>query len=1070
MPFNGIRNLRSANESVKLEMWQLQEIERCTKDPIYFIRHYVYINTKDEGTQLMKTYPFQDEAIRRFLKYRFNINRWSRQVGKSTIVRAFILWYAMFHEDQLIAMLANKLMLAKEQLQLLRESYLNLPFWLQPGVKLWNKMSIQFANGCRIIIAASSSDGIRGFSPNLLYLDEFAFLRPGMADEFMASVFPTISSGKKTRVIITSCVVKDTMVFTPDGIKTVGDFIIDDGRELGYEVPEYQVLGRYGMNRGHIMHNDGDPKETRIIRTRYSEVETSLMHKFWSCRDGEYKIRRAHELRVGDYVMVKYGMNCWGNDKIDYDDTKEPLKYHLGKISEITEELAYLFGLYIAEGNAQNTKRSKYVNITCGDDISTILNQLGLHYSCYDSIHYRISSKSLVMLFEQVGFDLSLHAITKVIPPRLLHMSKKCVAAMLRGMFDGDGTTDLRRKRIGYTSTSKKLIDQIRILLANFGILSTVSDRHTKPTKKVKVVSHVWNIEINQQAMVEKFFEEIGFGFNRKQMRSTTQNGRKNRPSRYDYIPYAASEIRRLKKEKILTNNEFKLTGGICDKNDVHLNRKLVLDIKSKLPEEVWAKYAVFRNAEPDCIWTQITNIDTGYNKVYDFSLDDDNFDGYGDDGQWAHSVVHNLLICAQTPAGMNHFYRMWEDAVDEATATAHDLQAKYVRSTVLWNEVPGRDEQWGLDEKLRCGEERFRQEYECEFIGSAVTLIDYRTLQHLHPDKPMAHPRIPDDYQLRIYGRPLNPQQMEMDESVYIAALDTGYGMRQDYHVLQILYAKSSTKLEQVLTLSSNSVTVEDFCAVSFALLRKYHFPALTIEYNGGSGALAYQTMTAALQYPNMVDYDSYFRGMYSTTTTKSQAVMLLKTYIQKNYLLIHDEKTINELMSFTRPTKNTWGASGGNHDDHVTSLYWAVYHAYSPYFQGKMEEISLDDVVRTVFAPAAEIADMRNVAEQVRNPQIVQEQRGIAELAGNQRMLPQVQPQPVRATVYDGVPQQYQYGPPQGYQPNMQQPYQAYPPGYNHMQQHPAYQQQYQYPGSYPQGHGYPQQVQGPPMPSHV
>lgn len=627
MPFNGIHNLRSANESVKLEMWQLQEIERCTKDPIYFIRHYVYINTKDEGTQLMKTYPFQDEAIRRFLKYRFNINRWSRQVGKSTIVRAFILWYAMFHEDQLIAMLANKLMLAKEQLQLLRESYLNLPFWLQPGVKLWNKMSIQFANGCRIIIAASSSDGIRGFSPNLLYLDEFAFLRPGMADEFMASVFPTISSGKKTRVIITS------------------------------------------------------------------------------------------------------------------------------------------------------------------------------------------------------------------------------------------------------------------------------------------------------------------------------------------------------------------------------------------------------------------------------------------------------------TPAGMNHFYRMWEDAVDEATATAHDLQAKYVRSTVLWNEVPGRDEQWGLDEKLRCGEERFRQEYECEFIGSAVTLIDYRTLQHLHPDKPMAHPRIPDDYQLRVYGRPLNPQQMEMDESVYIAALDTGYGMRQDYHVLQILYAKSSTKLEQVLTLSSNSVTVEDFCAVSFVLLRKYNFPALTIEYNGGSGALAYQTMTAALQYPNMVDYDSYFRGMYSTTTTKSQAVMLLKTYIQKNYLLIHDEKTINELMSFTRPTKNTWGASGGNHDDHVTSLFWAVYHAYSPYFQGKMEEISWDDVVRTVFAPAAEIADMRNVAEQVRNPQIVQEQRGLAELSGNQRMLPQVRPQPVQATAYAGVPQQYQYGPPQGYQSNMQQPYQAYPPGYNHMQQHPAYQQQqYQYPGSYTQGYGYPQQVQGLPMASRV
>lgn len=1068
MPFNGIHNLRSANESVKLEMWQLQEIERCTKDPIYFILHYVYINTKDEGTQLMKTYPFQDEAIRRFLKYRFNINRWSRQVGKSTIVRAFILWYAMFHEDQLIAMLANKLMLAKEQLQLLRESYLNLPFWLQPGVKLWNKMSIQFANGCRIIIAASSSDGIRGFSPNLLYLDEFAFLRPGMADEFMASVFPTISSGKKTRVIITSCVVKDTMVFTPDGIKTVGDFIIDDGRELGYEVPEYQVLGRYGMSHGHIMHNDGAPKETRIIKTRYSKVETSLMHKFWSCRDGEYKIRRAHELCVGDFVMVKYGMNCWGNDAINYDDRSIPkIKHPLGKIDAITEDWAYFFGLYLAEGNFCDKPGHQSVTITCGDDISPLIKRLGLTAYHRDSFHYQIPNVGLVNLLKHIGLDPKLHANKKVIPPRLMRMSKKCAAAMIRGMFDGDGSAPAGRKRIMYASTSPRLIEQLRILLLNFGILSTLTERYTKPTRRVKVTSHIWNLEISQQSMVTLYFSEIGFGFERKMIMKSLQQEHSGKASRYDFIPYSAREIRRLKKEKIITNNEFKLLGGLCSKKAVHLNRNLILSIKNRLPYEVWSKYDVFRNAEPDCIWVPITEIGQGFNKVYDFSLDDNNPGGK----EWTHSVVHNSLVCFQTPAGMNHFYRMWEDAVDEATATAHDLQAKYVRSTVLWNEVPGRDEQWGLDEKLRCGEERFRQEYECEFIGSAVTLIDYRTLQHLHPDKPMAHPRIPDDYQLRVYGRPLNPQQMEMDESVYIAALDTGYGMRQDYHVLQILYARSSTKLEQVLTLSSNSVTVEDFCAVSFALLRKYHFPALTIEYNGGSGALAYQTMTAALQYPNMVDYDSYFRGMYSTTTTKSQAVMLLKTYIQKNYLIIHDEKTINELMSFTRPTKNTWGASGGNHDDHVTSLFWAVYHAYSPYFQGKMEEISWDDVVRTVFAPAAEIADMRNVAEQVRNPQIVQEQRGLAELAGNQRMLPQVRPQPVQATVYAGVPQQYQYGPPQGYQPNMQQPYQAYPPGYNHMQQHPAYQQQqYQYPGRYPQGYGYPQQVQGFPMASRV
>ena len=266
-----------------------------------------------------------------------------------------------------------------------------------------------------------------------------------------------------------------------------------------------------------------------------------------------------------------------------------------------------------------------------------------------------------------------------------------------------------------------------------FGILSNLYHVYTKPTKRVNVSSEVWNLEINQQDMVELYFKEIGFGLKRKSNTYLTQDQRKKRPSRYDYIPFAASEIRRLKKEKVLTNNEFKLTGGICDKHDIHLNRKLVLEIKSKLPEEVWSKYDVFKNAEPDCVWTPITEITKSFNKVYDFSLNDDNYDG----SEWAHSVIHNLNACFNTPQGLNHFYRMWEDAVDEDTASYLDLVSKYVRSTVKWNEVPGRDAQWGIDEKARIGEQKFRQEYECDFIGSAVTLSDFTILQKLKPSKP---------------------------------------------------------------------------------------------------------------------------------------------------------------------------------------------------------------------------------------------------------------------------------------------------------------------------------------------
>lgn len=542
MPFNGIFNLRDANESVVMTPYRIRELRKCAKSPIYFIRNYVYINTKDNGMQLMKTYPFQDAAIKRFLKYRFNINKWSRQVGKSTVVRAYILWYAMFHKDKLVAMLANKLMLAKEQLQLLRESYVALPYWLQPGVKLWNKMSIQFSNGCRIMVAASSPDGIRGFSPNLLYLDEFAFLRPGMADEFMASVMPTISSGKTTRIIITS------------------------------------------------------------------------------------------------------------------------------------------------------------------------------------------------------------------------------------------------------------------------------------------------------------------------------------------------------------------------------------------------------------------------------------------------------------TPNGLNHFYRMWEDGVDENKATPHELQAKYVRSVVLWNEVPGREPQWGIDEEARIGEQRFRQEYMCEFVGSATTLIDYKCLEHLHPDKPLPVPGVPKQYSLRLFDIPLPKQVLEKEDWTYVAALDTGFGMRQDYHVLQILLAKSSIRAEQVLVLSSNEVTVEDFCSMAASVLHMYGSPPLTIEYNGGSGMTAHKTMFEKLGYDNLINYDQYFRGIYSTNPIKTTAVMLLKLYVQRGYLKLKDETTINELMSFTKLNQFTWGGAGGNHDDHVTSLYWAVYFMESNWFPGKHEDIQFLDALEITFAGGALGEQMKTALITGADPVAIKEQKALADLEARQ------------------------------------------------------------------------------------
>ena len=534
MPFNGITNLRDAKESVKLKPWQLAEIKKCAEDPLYFMNNYMYINTKDHGMQLFKTWPFQDAAVKRFLKYRFNINRWSRQVGKSTIVRGFILWYAMFHGDQLVAMLANKLSLAKEQMQLLRDSYIALPFWLQPGVKLWNKMSIQFSNNTRIMVSATTGDGIRGFSPNLLYLDEFAFLRTGLADDFWASVLPSISSGNRTRVIITS------------------------------------------------------------------------------------------------------------------------------------------------------------------------------------------------------------------------------------------------------------------------------------------------------------------------------------------------------------------------------------------------------------------------------------------------------------TPYGMNLFYRLWEEGVDEETASYHDLMSKFVRSTVKWDAVPGRGPQWGIDEMARIGEQKFRQEYECEFVGSAITLIDYKILQKLKPTPPIPMAGTPVDYQIRMFQKPMPRQKLEVNQWTYIAAIDTGYGIRKDYHVLHILLARSNIDLEEVFVMSSNTVTIQDFCARAYIVLDGYGNPPLTIEYNG-PGMTTYSIMFNDLQYENLVNYDNKMRGMWATDTIKQSSVLLLKLYVERFYLKLHDETTINELMSFSPTTESgrKWGAVGGNHDDNVTSLYWCVYYAAMPWFEGKQVEMPFLEGIELAFTAIGNAAQDANRAIEFVKDKIAQREQ---------------------------------------------------------------------------------------------
>lgn len=180
----------------------VQEYAKCMKDPVYFAQSYVKVISLDRGLVPFKLYPYQQEMFGHFNDNRFNIVLACRQSGKSISSCAYLLWFALFHSEKTIAILANKGATAREMLGRITLMLENLPFFLQPGCKALNKGSIEFSNNSRIIAAATSGSSIRGMSVNLLYLDEFAFVE--RAAEFYTSTYPVVSAGKDTKIIITS--------------------------------------------------------------------------------------------------------------------------------------------------------------------------------------------------------------------------------------------------------------------------------------------------------------------------------------------------------------------------------------------------------------------------------------------------------------------------------------------------------------------------------------------------------------------------------------------------------------------------------------------------------------------------------------------------------------------------------------------------------------------------------------------------------------------------------------------------------------------------------------------------
>tara|TARA_B100002019_G_scaffold16915_1_gene13323 strand:+ start:608 stop:2251 length:1644 start_codon:yes stop_codon:yes gene_type:complete len=200
----GNPNLKKANVQQEWTKEELREYKRCMDDPQYFVEKYIMIVSLDEGLVPFKLYDFQKEMIGTFHNNRFTICKLPRQSGKSTTIIAYLLHYVLFNPTVNVAILANKAATARDLLGRLQLAYEHLPKWLQQGVMSWNKGSLELENGSKILASSTSASAVRGGSYNIIFLDEFAYVPANVAEQFFSSVYPTISSGKTTKVMIVS--------------------------------------------------------------------------------------------------------------------------------------------------------------------------------------------------------------------------------------------------------------------------------------------------------------------------------------------------------------------------------------------------------------------------------------------------------------------------------------------------------------------------------------------------------------------------------------------------------------------------------------------------------------------------------------------------------------------------------------------------------------------------------------------------------------------------------------------------------------------------------------------------
>ncbi len=291
----GNPNLKKGHTPSRFSKKQIEEVLKCMDDPKYFISSYLKIVTIDKGLVPFEMYPFQEKMVDTFHDNRFTICKLPRQSGKSTIIVSYLLHYVLFNDNVNVAILANKSSTARDLLGRLQLAYEHLPKWMQQGVLNWNKGSIELENGSKIVAASTSSSAVRGSTFNIIFLDEFAYVPNNIAEEFFSSVYPTISSGQSSKVMIVS---------TPHGMNMFYKMWMDAVNKKNDYVPTE-------VHWSEVPGRDEEWKEQTIRNTSIEQFQTEFECEFLGSVDTLINPTKIKAMAVVDPRRSPMGLDVY---------------------------------------------------------------------------------------------------------------------------------------------------------------------------------------------------------------------------------------------------------------------------------------------------------------------------------------------------------------------------------------------------------------------------------------------------------------------------------------------------------------------------------------------------------------------------------------------------------------------------------------------------------------------------------------------------------------------------------------------------------------------------------------